>query len=348
MTAVAGAGYDAALHGLAVAVRPDRARLRVTGRDPVGMLQGVVTNRIPDPPGATELGVTRGRARYAAVLTPKGRMIADLRVVRGPKSDADGLLLDAPAAAGLELFEHLRRVLPPRLARTAGCADIQLTVAGPRAAEWLSRDALGLRVETSELVGLAEDEWVWVDTGAAGTLVIRNGALAAESFDVLTDEPVARSLASLARAAGGISLPAEELDALRIEAGRPAWGSELDEETLPPEAGIDARAIDHTKGCYTGQEVIVRIRDRGHVNRTLRGFRLGAAPLPPRGAELWIDGRDRPVGSVTSSAASPRAGEGLALGYLRREVEVPGDVRLGGPAGPVARAVELGPGWWRA
>ena len=137
------------------------------------------------------------------------------------------------------------------------------------------------------------------------------------------------------------------LDVLRVEAGRPAWGSDLDDTTIPPEAGIDARAIDHAKGCYTGQEVIVRIRDRGHVNRKLRGLRLGNAPLPGRGVELWVGGRDQPVGAITSAVVSPRAGEGLALGYLRREVEAPGEVRLGTPDGPRVTVLELGPDWWR-
>jgi folate-binding protein YgfZ len=343
------AGYDAAVHGLAIATRPDRARVRVTGRDPVKMLEGVITNRIPEPPRSDGTEVTRGHALYAAVLTPKGKMVADLRVVRGPRSDEEGLLLDVPAAALGGLLGHLGRYLPPRLARTADASagTAQLTVAGPRAADWLTRDALGLRIEASELRALAENEWVWMDAGGPGVLVIRSAELDTPSFDVVADADTAEALVQRARAVDGAGLTPAELDVLRIEAGRPAWDADLGEDTLPPEAGIDGRAIDHTKGCYTGQEVIVRIRDRGHVNRRLRGIRLGAAPLPARGTELWSEGRDRPVGAITSAAASPRAGEGLALGYVRREVEAPGEVRLGSAEGPVVRVVELGEGWWR-
>ena len=93
--------------------------------------------------------------------------------------------------------------------------------------------------------------------------------------------------------------------------------------------------------------MIVRIRDRGHVNRHLRGLKLGGAPLPARGTELWVAGKERAVGAVTTAVRSPRAESGLALAYLRREVEVGSEVRVGGPDGPTARAVALATDWWR-
>ena len=108
---------------------------------------------------------------------------------------------------------------------------------------------------------------------------------------------------------------------LRVEAGRPAFGTDMDQDTLPPEAGIVDRAIDHTKGCYTGQEVIVRIRDRGHVNRHLRVLDLGDIPAPARGAELLAaDGSGKSVGHLTSVVQSPRFDGVLAMGYVRRGV----------------------------
>lgn len=345
------AGYEAAVRALAVAARPDRAAIRVTGRDPVAMLQGVLTHRVPDAASATAAGA-RGAAHYAAVLTPKGKMVADLRVVRGPRPADATLLLDAPAAAVGGLLEHLARYLPPRLARAADArAEIgHLTLAGPSAAAWLARDALGLRAETADVEGLAEDEWIWLDGGGAGVLVLASRDLATPAFEVLSDPDTAAALERMARDAGAVPLSSAALEALRIEAGRPAWGRELDADTLPPEAGIEARAIDPSKGCYTGQEVIVRIRDRGHVNRRLRGLALAggeAAGAPAPGAELWAPGRERPVGSITSAAFSPRAGRPLALAYVRREVEIPGVVRVGSPDGAEARVLELGEGWWR-
>jgi folate-binding protein YgfZ len=341
-------GYRAAVAAVAVSERPDRARVRVVGRDPVGMLQGILTNRVPAPGSAEDGGVARGSGGYSAVLTPKGRMVADLRVVRGPREE-DGLLLDVPAAALAGLTAHFGQYLPPRFAKAVDetARTGALTVSGPSAAALLTREALGLRVDEHEMALLTEDAWVWVDAGGPGILVVRSGELSVPAFDVIADIGTTEALRERLLDAGAETLGARDREVLRVEAGRPAWGSELDEDTIPPEAGIDTRAIDHTKGCYTGQEVIVRIRDRGHVNRHLRGLVVGEAPIPEKGAELWVAGKDRAVGVVTTAVRSPRAGGGLALGYVRREVEVGGEVRLGSADGPAARVKELGQDWWR-
>jgi folate-binding protein YgfZ len=341
-------GYRAAVAAVAVSERPDRARVRVVGRDPVGMLQGILTNRVPAAGSPAEDGVARGGGSYSAVLTPKGRMVTDLRVVRGPREE-DGLLLDLPAAALAGLTAHFGQYLPPRFAKAVdeSARTGALTVSGPAAAALLTREALGLRVDDSELNALAEDAWVWVDAGGPGILVVRSGELSVPAFDVISDAETSESLRTRLLEAGAAALDAGDREVLRVEAGRPAWGSELDEETIPPEAGIDTRAIDHTKGCYTGQEVIVRIRDRGHVNRHLRGLVLGEAAIPEKGAELWVAGKDRAVGVVTTAVSSPRAGGGLGLAYVRREVEVGGEVRLGSADGPAVRVKELGQEWWR-
>ena len=108
---------------------------------------------------------------------------------------------------------------------------------------------------------------------------------------------------------------------LRVEAGRPVFGLDMDDGTLPPEAGIVERAIDQTKGCYTGQEIIVRIRDRGHVNKALRRLELGDVPAPARGTELLApDGSGKVVGEIRSAVQSPRFGGTIALAYIRRGV----------------------------
>ena len=341
-------GYRAALESVAVALRPDRGRVRFSGKDPVAMLLGVITNSLPEPPLSVGPDVTSGAARYAAVLTPKGRMVADLRVVRGPR-DEEGLLLEASASALPVLLAHLAKYVPPRFAKSTDVSELtrSLTVVGPGAAAVLSREGLGLRVETTDLAALAEGEWRWFDGGGAGVLAIRSGDLATPAFDVVADRTVGEALAARLLEAGAAELTLSELDVLRVEAGRPAWGVDMDQGTLLPETGIDSRAIDHTKGCYTGQEVIVRIRDRGHVNRRLCGLRLGGVPLPDRGAELWIEGSDRSIGEVTSAVSSPRAGGGLALCYLRSEVEVPHEVRLGELDGPRVQAVDLAEEWWQ-
>ena len=336
-----------------MADRPDRAFVRVVGRDPVGMLEGILTSRIPEGPAPGDDGLRRGQGGYSAALTPKGRMVTDLHVVHGPRDD-DGLLLELAASALDGFLAHLGRFLPPRLARAFDDTGRirTLTVAGPEAAALLTREALGLCLDEHELTALAEDAWVWVDISGAGILVMRSGELATTTFDVIADTANITALRERLIEAGAARLELTDRDTLRVEAGRPAWGSELDERTLPPEAGIDVRAIDHTKGCYTGQEVIVRIRDRGHVNRHLRGLKLGGTTLVEPNAQLWVPGRDAPVGTMTTAVSSPRAGELLGLAYLRREVEVPGEVCVGGAEGPVVTVVGLqardGREWWWA
>ena len=115
--------------------------------------------------------------------------------------------------------------------------------------------------------------------------------------------------------------PGEELERLRIQAGTPVWGRELDEKVLPAEAGLDHTHVSFTKGCYPGQEPIARLRFRGHPNRRLRVLEVGHAGV---GEEIVLEGKS--VGRVTSAVP------GLALGYVRREVEEDAELEIGGTA----------------
>jgi tRNA-modifying protein YgfZ len=117
------------------------------------------------------------------------------------------------------------------------------------------------------------------------------------------------------------TVSADELELLRIQAGTPAWGKEIDDRVLPAEAGLTDRAVSFTKGCYPGQEPIARLHYRGKANRALRVLEL--ADVPPYDAELVHDGKV--VGRVTSAVRRPD-GSVVALGYVR--VEVPDDARL--------------------
>lgn len=360
--------YRAATETLAFRDRSARGRLEVTGRAPVRMLDGVVTGSVPAGIRETLPGVASGRASYSAVLTPKGRMVTDLRILRLDPGAAEAgkvagpvgapatlptggpgdqrLLLEVPEAGTAPLVAHFTRFLPPRFARVedVGPATGMLTLTGPDAPRVLSRDVLGLRVEEHELDALAEGEFVTVEAGGAERImVVRNRDVATPAFDVLADRVTIRAVARRLTESGIPPLGEEAWRVLRVEAGRPEFGEDMDDETIPIEAGIHGRAIDYGKGCYTGQEVIVRIRDRGHVNRSLRGLRLGGAEVPEPGAELFApDVRgDRPVGRVTSAVRSPRRGETLALGYVRREVEPGAVVRVGSASGAEATVVSL-------
>jgi folate-binding protein YgfZ len=278
---------------------------------------------MPAPPTAAD-DVWKGRSTYHAVLTPKGKMISDLwATLLGPE-DSSGFLLDVPVAGAAGLGAALAKLLPPRFAAVTDVSaeTAHVTVVGPDAAALVSRLALGLRVEAAELSALAEGDWLAVGDPAASVRVERTAEVWPEAYSLVGP---AGAVAALWRAlveAGARPSGNAVWSILRVEAGRPVFGTDMDEDTLPPEAGIADRAIDHRKGCYTGQEVIVRIRDRGHVNRHLTRLELGDVPTPAAGTELRsADGSGKAVGRITSAVQSPRHGGVLALAYVGRGVD---------------------------
>ena len=133
------------------------------------------------------------------------------------------------------------------------------------------------------------------------------------------------------RGHGAIEVDAAAIETTRIEAGRPRFGVDMTEDTIPLEAGIEDRAISRTKGCYVGQEIIIRVLDRGHgrVARRLVGLKLAAPVLPSRGDAIRAG--DREIGHVTSAAHSPMLETPIALGYVHRDFTEPGTaVIIGG------------------
>lgn len=344
------AGYPEAVESAAVLDRSARARFTVTGRSPGSMLDGVLTCAIPEPATEVEGGGLTAHGCYGLVLTPKGKIVTDLRVFPlGAGPDA-GFLLDVPDAGREPLAAHLAKFLPPRLAKTEDVsgASGMLTVVGPDAADLLARGALDLRVDAAALEGLEEGDYRSAgDRMDENVTVVRTRDVRPAAFDVLAPRATVRALRDRLIDAGAAELSANAWRALRIEAGRPVFGVDMDADTIPVEAGVHDRAIDYGKGCYTGQEVIVRIRDRGRVNRHLRGVLLGATPPPEPGAELFSPGEEKALGRVTSATHSPAFGQTAGLAYVRREVEPPAVLRLSSGDGPEVEVRELGEGWGR-
>ena len=356
------AEYWAAREGLAIRDRSHRTRLLVLGRAPIAAFQGVITGRMPSAPSLSREGLVGGRVEYSAVLTPKGRMVADLRAMWGPDPDEESLFLDIPAAAIEPLLAHLKRYVPPRLATIEDVTAESglLTVLGPEAPETIAEIVFDSGSRAAEVEGLAEGEFLEVredgDRGKGGTarsVVGREGVRVARTCDV--DVPAWDLFVSAPRLtemwdglieAGATPIGTGAWETLRVEAGRPAYGGDMDESTILSETGLVDRAVDHTKGCYTGQEVVVRIRDRGHVNRSLRGLLLAEGPAPKTGADLFQE--DRVVGEVTSVVESPRRKGPIGLGYVHRDVSDGGQVTVGSPTGPPAGIRALGPGWTSA
>jgi folate-binding protein YgfZ len=317
-------------------VERSRGILRVAGRDPVKMIQGLATADIT--------AVTRDQGVYTAFLTPKGRMVADARVVLAP-DDPDVLLLDtAPDAVG-RLAEHLARFVPPLFARAEDVSEAWAVVGvyGPDAdsvaSTALGRDAPADAASAAsgvdpEAMEDAPDRVLSMDPGFA----LRTFLTGDPGWDLFVPSARREELIDGLLDAGGRPGDPDALESLRVAAGVPRWGRELSEQVIPLEVGYLDRAISQDKGCYTGQEVIVRILHRGHVNRYLRRLEFEAG-APEAGTELFEEGVEKPRGTVTSAVENDAGA--IGLGFVRREVEPPAELRVGSPAGDRARVTAL-------
>jgi folate-binding protein YgfZ len=341
--------YRAAKESMAVAHRTGRRFLAVTGKAPGEMLLGILTSGLPALPDHVGVGLERGRVVYSAVLDARGKMISDLRVFSAFSDGPGGFLLDLPDAGFEGVTAHFRRFLPPRLAKVGDLsADLaMLTVAGPEAAPFLATEVLAGKVSQETLDLLSEGEEMVLASSSAGPIrVTRNADVNVRALDLLSSPSSLEAVKEAFLNAGAAALDGGTLEVLRIEKGRPAFGVDMNESTIPVEAGIHDRVIDHGKGCYIGQEVIIRIRDRGQVSKQLHGLLLGDVPVPSKGQEFFLPGKEKSVGWVTSACCSPAFGETIALGFLRREVRSGDSVRLGGEGGPLARVRSIGNEGW--
>ena len=327
--------YRAVRTAIGVAERSDLAVIRLHGKDPVRMLNGLVTNEIS--------AETLDRAIYAAMLTPKGRTITDLRTIVRPNEDGTGveLLVTLPRVALEAVSTHLRKYLPPHFARWEVRTDLTVIGIYGRQAARVAGTLLGADPSATEdavTPGVYRERPIFA-------IATRIGG-GEEGFDLYVDDEMAASAwgesVNQAISLSGQPLGMTALEALRIEAGRPRFGIDITEDTLPAEAytstGLMDRAISFTKGCYTGQEVVVRIAHRGHVNRHLRGVVLTEGAGAAQGSPVVRPEDGKGVGKVTSVAMSPLARAPIALAYLRREIEPGALVTVNGSEG---RVVEL-------
>jgi tRNA-modifying protein YgfZ len=328
-------GYDAARSGAVVVDRSGEGRLRLTGADRVEWLQGLVTNDVA--------ALQPGQGCYAAYLTPQGRMISDLRIL----ATRQALLLDLPTvartavAARFEQFIITEDVVVEDL--TARVA--RLGVHGPAAAAVCAK---ALDVPVSTLEALVEHAHVDVEFQDAPVIVAGCQALGGPGFDVYCAAERVTDVAARLFAAGALDITADAWDTLRIEACLPLFGIDMDTDTIPLEAGLEAGAISQTKGCYVGQEVIIRILHRGggRVVRRLVAWRADAAspedtPAPAAGTPIAVGGKD--VGRVTSAVWSPALGRLVGLGYVHRDHTATGtQLSIAGDA-PVAAAIAEAP-----
>ena len=308
--------------GAGVVRLADRGLIEVRGGDRVRWLNGMLSNDVstlaqgPDSSGC-----------YALLLTHRGAITADFHVMLRP----DAFWLETSRGAVAGVIERLERFIVADDVELLDRSDefARLGVEGPGAAAQLSAAA-------GAPVSLTLDSCGDFELAQASTVVAAFGWSGEQAFQIFVAPDVAdRVLAALLAGEDGTEaaeIDPEALEVARIEAGTPQLGAELDEEVLPDEAGLD-RAISTTKGCYTGQEIVARLRSRGQVNHLLVGLRFeGALPAPD--AALHND--TRRTGEVTSACASPVAGL-IGLGFVRRDDAVAGtSLKLDGGSATVA------------
>src|SRR5687767_4071869 len=255
-------GYQAVHANGGVVRRTDRRVLAISGADRATWLQGLVTNDVQN--------LAEGESRYAAWLTPQGRMITDMNVA----ARGDRLLLDVPATLAADLRDRLDGLIFSE--------DAQVTDESGRLLVW---------------------------TVISGTLVDIIGETLPAEYKPLTEVDL------------------DTFEVIRIERGVPKFLADMNDDTIPLEAGIEDRAISFTKGCYVGQEVIVRVTTRGGgrvAKRLVRWHADDSASVVPM-PESRIFSFDKDIGRVTSSAFSPSVNKVVGLGYVHRDFVEPGN-----------------------
>lgn len=305
--------------------RSARGRLRISGPRAAEFVTGIVTNDVS--------ALAPGAGLYACALTPKGRIVADLRIY----AEAEALLLDSPERATPGWVELVRKYINPRFApyEDVGQQLRHFGVFGPAAARVV---AAACQVDEDAVAALEPYAHMSPADAERSHLVARSPELRLDGFDLFVEQDAAADTWQRALDAGAERGTGDAWEIARVEAGRPEWGLDMDESTLPQEANMDVLgAISYTKGCYVGQEVVARIHFRGHVNRHLRGLRFGHPDGAPTGSQLFaVDGKA--LGDVRSSVRSPTLGA-IALAMVRREAATNDEIVARGEFGDVGAIV---------
>ena len=313
MTSVAlsSAEYRTITEACGLLDRSERGKLVLTGADAKSFLQGQVTNDVES--------LSPGTGCYAAFLTPKGKMLGDMRILDA----GDELLLDTERVALQDLFNMIRRF-------SIGY-DVQLhkrtlergllSLVGPESVRLAGADQLARSLEHAHVL---------VQVGGVEARAIRTDV----GIDLLCDSTVTAQLRAGLQEAGAVAVSEASAECLRVELGRPRYGVDLDDTVIPQEAALNERAVSFTKGCYVGQETVARLYYRGKPNRHLRGLRLAGAA--EKGEPVRFG--EREVARLGSVTQSPRFAW-IALALVRREAPPGSRVVVG--EGVEAEVVDL-------
>ncbi len=307
------AEHRAVRHSVGLADLSHRGKVRVTGDDRVKWLQSVISNDI--------LPLQPGQGRYSGFLSHKGKMLAYFRVY----VQADAVMLEDAGETGDATYNALRKfLLYGTKAKMENCAESWglLLVSGPKAA-LVVKAAFGTDVEDLKPVN-----FVPATIGGQGAMVMRTEETGEQDIEILIPAdglvPAWERLMEAGAPHGIKPVGSQAREALRIEAGIPKAGPDLNEEIVPPEANLEGKAFSLTKGCYPGQEVVARMDTYGNVRRKLVGLLLKDSTIPPRGAKLFSG--DREIGWISSATRSPQLDAVIALGFPLRDFSAAGTV----------------------
>jgi folate-binding protein YgfZ len=283
-----------------------RGRLLVSGSEAVPFLNGLITNDVKT--------LEVDQWMHAAFPNVQGRLIAAVRVMHLK----DGFLIDTENTTHEQVLKTLERFTLAGdfhltdMTEKAACISVQ----GKRASHVVEQ-ALGQSAGGIEKRGLKTLTW-----NEKEITVVRASHSGEDGFDIFVATDSLEALRSEIVAAGARPVGAEALEILRIEAGEPRYGIDMDETNVVTETNLDD-AVSYTKGCYIGQEIIARIKYRGHVAKKLTGFMFQKAALVERDARIHSeDGKE--IGRVTSTTYSPHLGQTIALGYVKHDYLAPG------------------------
>jgi folate-binding protein YgfZ len=306
-------GYTALLEGAALVDRSERSIFRLTGKDPVGMLNAVLTNYVP----------THGDCgAYAMLLNPKGRVRADLRVAKA----AGEVLIDTEPEGAEATREILGRYAPFSRVKLEELPDWEvLGLYGPGAAELLGSP------------DLAEHETIQTEVGGVSILVV-GVAMPVGGYDLIGPAGTTGTIREHLIGAGATLAGRDAYETARIAAGVPRFGADITPDNFPGESeNTLERAVSFGKGCYPGQETVARMHYRGRPNKRLFRFELepGSKEPPEAGDEILQSERELAgpissvdvVGRLTSVAQIPVDGKTYALGYLARKADLEAPMR---------------------
>ncbi len=305
--------YRALTDGIGWADFGARSQIEMIGEDRAKFLHNLCTNNIKDLPV--------GRGCEAFLLNAQGKILGHVLVFCGPES----LVLETVPGQGERLTQHLDRYLIREKVelhdRSRERSEVLLS--GIDTEKWLARQ--GAIVPPSERLAHCATTLFNVPVSLR-----RVDFAGLQAFLIACERPNIEKLAADLRAEGVHECAPAAVEALRIEAGFPHFGTDITDKNLPQEVARDKAAISFTKGCYIGQETVARIDALGHVNRLLCGVRFDGGEVPGVGTELFAAGQSpvqaaaQSVGHMTSATFSPKLQSPLALAYLRRGHHEPG------------------------